>query len=269
METIGTKLLAGRYFDDHDIETSAPVAIVDESMAKTYWPGESAVGKRIKRGGQQSTNPWMTIVGVVKHVRFQSLEQLSRIQLYWPLAQTPTPGVSLAMKTSVDPATIATAVQKATMSIDPDQPVYAVRAMDELLADSMLRRRLIMVLLAVFAGLALTLAALGIYGVISYWVAQRSHEIGIRLALGATRGNVLGMVVGQSLAVVAIGVAIGLAGSLALTRLIATMLFDVNTTDPTTFVIVCGSLLMVGLMASLVPALRATLVDPVHTLRRE
>jgi putative ABC transport system permease protein len=155
------------------------------------------------------------------------------------------------------------------MSIDPEQPIYAVRPMDELLADSMLRRRLIMVLLAVFAGVALTLAALGIYGVISYWVSQRSHEIGIRLALGATRNRVLNMVIGESLGVVVAGVVLGLAGSLALTRLITTMLFDVNASDPTTFVIVCGALLGVGLIASLIPALRATWVDPVHTLRNE
>jgi len=269
METLGTKLLRGRYFDDHDTAESAPVAIIDETMASTYWPNADPIGGRIKLGSRQSTQPWMTIVGVVRHVRFGSLERPSRVQVYWPLAQRPTTGLSLAIKTSMDPTAVASAVQKATMSIDPEQPIYAVRPMDELLADSMLRRRLVMILLAVFAGVALTLAALGIYGVISYWVSQRSHEIGIRLALGATRSRVLNMVIGESLGVVIAGVVLGLAGSLALTRLIATMLFDVNASDPTTFVIVCGSLLGVGLIASLIPALRATWVDPVHTLRNE
>jgi putative ABC transport system permease protein len=269
METLGTKLIRGRYFDDHDTAEGAPVAIIDETMAKTYWPNADPLGQRIKLGARQSTQPWLTIVGVVRHVRFQSLERPSRVQVYWPLTQRPTTGMSLAIKTGMDPAAIASTVQKATMSIDPDQPIYAVRPMDELLADSMLRRRLVMILLAVFAGVALTLAALGIYGVISYWVSQRSHEIGIRLALGATRSRVLNMVIGESLGVVVAGVVLGLAGSLALTRLITTMLFDVNASDPTTFVIVCGSLLGVGLIASLIPALRATWVDPVHTLRNE
>ncbi len=268
-EAVSTKLLAGRFFDEHDNETGALVAIIDESMAKMFWPTEDPIGKRIKRGGAQSTAPWMTIVGVVKHVRLGSLERASRVELYMPHAQTPLNAMSLAIKASGDPAAIATAVQRATMAIDPDQPIYAVRPFDELLADSVMRRRLIMVLLAVFAGIALTLASLGIYGVISYWVTQRSHEIGIRVALGASGGDVIRMVLGQSLSVVAAGVLAGLAGSLAVMRLIASMLFNVNTGDPTTFVVVCAGLLGVGLIASLIPALRATLVDPVHTLRRE
>jgi len=268
-EAVGTKLIAGRYFNEHDTETGTPVAIIDETMVKAYWPTEDPIGKRIKRGSTQSTQPWMTIVGVVKHVRFGSLERQSRTQMYMVHSQTPTGGMSLAIKTAGDPAAIATAVQKATMAIDPDQPVYSIRPFDELLADSMMRRRLVMVLLAVFAGVALTLAALGIYGVISYWVNQRSQEIGIRLALGATRMDVLRMVIGQSLSVVVIGVMVGLAGSIGVTRLMNTMLFNVSAGDPTTFITVCGSLLGVGLIASLIPALRATLVDPVHTLRRE
>jgi putative ABC transport system permease protein len=165
---------------------------------------------------------------------------------------------------------VAAAIQKAAVALDPDQPVFAVRPMDDLLADSVLRRRLVMLLLVAFAGVALVLAALGIYGVIAYWVSQRSHEIGIRMALGATRQHVLKMVVGQSLFVVLIGIVLGLAGSLALTRLIATQLYSVEPTDPATFALVCASLLAIGLLASLIPALRATwVVDPVDTLRQE
>jgi putative ABC transport system permease protein len=268
-ETVGTRLIAGRYFDDHDNETGARVAIVDESMVKTYWPTQDPIGKRIKIGGQQSTQPWMTVVGVVKHVRLGSLERPSRVELYMPSAQVPLTAMSLAIKTSGDPASISGAVQKATMSIDPEEPIYAVRPFSELLADSMMRRRIVMVLLAVFAGVALTLAALGIYGVISYWVSQRSQEIGIRLALGATRADVLKMVIAESLSVVAAGVAIGLVASFAVSRSMTTLLFNVNAADPATFIVVCGSLLAVGLVASLIPALRATLVDPVHTLRGE
>lgn len=267
--TTGTQLISGRYFNEHDTNTGAPVAIIDETMAKTYWPNQDPIGKRLKRGGLQSTNPWMMVVGVVKHVRYQSLERSSRVQLYWPHAQNPFVGMSLAMRTNVDPASLTTGVQRAVMALDPDQPVYAVRPFNELLADSMMRRRLVMILLAVFAGVALTLAALGIYGVISYWVNQRSHEIGIRMALGATRGDVLKMVIGHSLAIVVIGVVIGLVGSLAITRLIATLLFNVVATDPFTFGLVSTSLLGIGVLASAVPALRAIQVDPVHTLRQE
>jgi putative ABC transport system permease protein len=268
-ETIGTQLVAGRYFEARDNESAAPVAIIDESMARTYWPNDDPIGKRLKRGGPQSPNPWMTVVGVVRHVRYQSLERPSRVQLYWPHAQTPATGMSLAVRTSVEPGSIASAVQRAAAGLDPDQPVYAIRTMDELLGESMLRRRLVMILLVIFAAVALTLAAMGIYGVISYWVAQRSHEIGIRMALGATRGDVLRMVVGESLAVVVVGVVTGLAGSIALTRLITSLLFNVTATDPATFVAVCASLLAVGLLASAIPALRATWVDPVHTLRQD
>jgi predicted permease len=270
-ETVGTRLIRGRYFDDRDTETSLPVAIIDESMARTYWPAEDPIGKRIKRGSSSATNPnpWMTIIGVVRHVRLGSLERPSRVQLYMVHSQVSPGGMSLAIKTAGNIEAIAIAVERATMSIDPEQPIYAVRPFDELLADSVARRRVIMVLLVVFAGMALTLAALGIYGVISYWVSQRSQEIGIRMALGATRVDVLKMVISHSLAVVVTGVALGLIGSLAVTRLMTTMLFDVKAGDPTTFVLVCASLLAVGTVASLVPALRATLVDPVHTLRRE
>jgi putative ABC transport system permease protein len=268
-ETVGTKLIAGRYFDDHDTATTARVAIIDETMAKTYWPSEDPIGKRIKFGGQQSTNPWMAIVGVVRHVRLTSLERPSRVELYVPHAQVSLTAMSLAVKTAGNINSMSTAVQKATMSIDPEQPVYSVRLFDELVADSMLRRRLIMVLLAVFAGVALTLAALGIYGVISYWVSQRSTEIGIRLALGATRATVLKMVIGQSLWVVLIGIIAGLFASAAMSRAITTMLFNVNAADPATFLLVCGTLVAVGLAASLIPAFRATLVDPANTLRRE
>jgi putative ABC transport system permease protein len=269
METLGMALVSGRYFDARDTASAAPVAIIDETMARTYWPDEDAIGKRIKRGGRQSSNPWQTIVGVVRHVRYQSLELPSRVQLYAPHAQAPSAGMSLALRARGDFANIAGAVQKATSAIDPDQPIFAVQAMDEFLAESVSRRRLVMMLLVVFAGVALVLAALGIYGVIAYWVSQRIHEIGIRLALGATRGSVLRMVVGQSLAIVMIGVALGLVGSLMLTRFITAMLFNVTPTDPPTFALVSLSLVGIGLLASLVPAVRATLVDPMQTLRQE
>jgi predicted permease len=268
-EAMGMTLLSGRLFDERDSSTGQPVAIIDETMARTFWPNEDAIGKRLKRGGRQSTQPWLTIVGVVRHVRYRTLEEPSRVQLYMPHAQVPTTGMSLAIKTKVDPRTLSNSIQREVIAVDREQPVWAIRTMDELMATSVMRRQLIMTLLTLFAGIALTLAAVGIYGVISYWVTQRSHEIGIRVAIGASRLDVLKMVLGQSMSVVLIGVAIGLAGAAALTRIMGTLLYDVSTTDAATFAGYSGALILVGLLASYLPARRATRIDPVTLLRQQ
>ena len=165
-EAMGMTLIGGRVFDDRDTDTSQLVAIIDESMAKTFWPGEDPVGKRLKLGLRQTTQPWRTIVGVAKHVRYRTLEEPSRMQAYFPHSQFTTTGMSLAVKTSLDPRTLAGSIQREVNAIDPEQPVWAVRTMDELMATSVLRRQLIMTLLTLFAGIALLLAAVGIYGVI-------------------------------------------------------------------------------------------------------
>jgi len=268
-EAMGMRLLSGRLFDERDSSTGQPVAIIDETMARTFWPNEDAIGKRLKRGGRQSTQPWLTIVGVVRHVRYRTLEEPSRVQLYMPHAQVPTTGMSLAIKTKVDPRTLSNSIQREVIAVDREQPVWAIRTMDELMATSVMRRQLIMTLLTLFAGIALTLAAVGIYGVISYWVTQRSHEIGIRVAIGASRLDVLKMVLGQSMSVVLIGVAIGLAGAAALTRVMGTLLYNVSTTDAATFAGYSGALILVGLLASYLPARRATRIDPVTMLRQQ
>ncbi len=268
-ETMGMKMVSGRMFDERDNDTSQPVAIIDETMARTFWPNEDPLGKRIKRGGRQSTQPWLTIVGVVRHVRYRTLEEPSRVQLYLPHAQAPTTGMSLAIKTDLEPRTLSTSVQREVIAVDPEQPVWAVRTMDELMATSVMRRQLIMTLLTLFAGIALMLAAVGIYGVISYWVTQRSHEIGIRVAIGASRLDVLKMVLGQSMSVVLIGVVIGLVGAVALTRVMSTLLYDVSATDAATFAMYSAVLILVGLLASYLPARRATRIDPVTMLRQQ
>jgi putative ABC transport system permease protein len=268
-EAMGMTMLSGRMFDERDNETGQPVAIIDETMAKTFWPNEDPLGKRIKRGGRQGTQPWLTIVGVARHVRYRTLEEPSRVQLYLPHAQSPTTGMSLAIKTSLDPRTLSNSVQREVIGVDPEQPVWAIRTMDELMATSVMRRQLIMTLLTVFAGIALMLAAVGIYGVISYWVTQRSHEIGIRVAIGASRLDVLKMVLGQSMSVVLMGVAIGLIGAAALTRLMTTLLYNVSATDAATFAGYSAALILVGLLASYVPARRATRIDPVTMLRQQ
>jgi predicted permease len=270
-EAMGIPLVSGRYFDQRDIATAAPVAIIDETMAKTYWPKEDPIGKRIKQGSLQSPQPWRTIVGVVRHVRYRTLESPSRVEFYWPYDQTsfPLASMSLAIHTSSDPRSLAGVVQRQIQALDPDQPVYRIRTMGELMSESMARRRLSMSLLAIFAGVALALAAVGIYGIMSYSVAQRAHEVGIRMALGAGRFDVVRMVLGQSLGLTLAGILAGLVGSLALTNLLSSLLFNVKATDAATFVLVAAILAVVALVASFVPAYRATTVDPVNALRQE
>jgi putative ABC transport system permease protein len=211
----------------------------------------------------------MTIVGVVGHVRSRSLELQSRVQLYWPHAQLPSPSLSFAVRTSGDPAAYAPVLQKQILEIDPEQPVYGVRTMQELLAESLARRRLVLTLFALFAGVAMLLAAVGIYGILSYMVAQRSHEMGIRMALGASPGDVQRLIMGQSLSLTMTGVIVGLAGALALTGLMTSLLFNVKPSDPVTLILVAVFLSAVALAASFVPARRATQVDPMHALRQE
>src|SRR5205814_545755 len=189
----------GRYIDDRDTDAAPPVAIVDETMAHTYWPNEDALGKRIKLGGAQSKRPWMTIIGVVRHVHYRSLEVRSRVQLYWPEAQNPTNFMGLAVRAAGNPMSLAPAIQKIVLELDPQQPVDHVVPMEELMADSLARRRLTLSLLGAFAAGAMLLAALGIYGVTAYMVTQRQQEIGLRMAIGASRADVLKLIVKQGM----------------------------------------------------------------------
>jgi putative ABC transport system permease protein len=270
-EAMGIQLVRGRYFDEHDTETSQPVAIIDETMAKTYWPNEDPLGKRIHSGGHGSKSPWRTIVGVVDHVRYRTLEAPSRTEFYWPYSQTnfALGSMSLAIHSKVDPMSLAGAVQKQVLAIDPDQPVYRIRTMHELMSESIARRRLSMFLLAIFAGLALLLASLGLYGVMSYSVAQRSHEIGVRMALGAQIANVIRLVVSQGLLLSLAGIVAGLAGSLLFAGFMSSLLFNTRAIDPGTFAAVALVLLAVALLACFVPAYRASRIDPVNVLRQE
>ena len=270
-QAMGIALVSGRYIDERDSDQSPPVAIVDETLARTYWPREDAVGKRLHRGrgGVSPTAPWVTVVGVVRHVRYRTLEAPSRVEVYWPETQNPAQSMSLAIRTSMEPLQLAAAVQKEVAAVDPEQPAYQIRTMDELVEGSLVGRRLDTLLLSIFSGAALLLAAVGIYGIMAYWVSQRSNEMGIRRALGAQKSDVLGLVVGQGVKLTLIGVGIGIIGALALTRFLSSLLYGVKPTDPLTFVAVSLLLVAVALLAVYIPARRATKVDPMVVLRYE
>jgi putative ABC transport system permease protein len=262
-------LVRGRYFTDRDTEDAPGVAIVDESMARKYWPGEDPIGKRITFEGGPENPRWREIVGIVGHVRHRGLEGESRVQYYVPYRQRPVSNMFLVAQATGDPTQIAGAVRGAIRALDADLPVYRVTTMERLVADSLAQRRFAMLLLGVFAALALVLAAVGLFGVIAYVVTRRTHEIGVRLALGAQRADVLRLVLGHGMGMALVGVGIGLVAAFALARLISGLLYGVSATDPLTFVGVGLLLVGVAFLASYIPARRATRVDPMIALRYE
>ena len=243
--------------------------MVDESLAQTFWPNQDPVGKRLHMGGRQSKATWATIIGVVKHVHNRTLEARSRVEVYWPESQRPSGEMTLAILASGNPKNLVPTIQREVASIDPDLPVYRVSTMTEVMGDSLERRRLALILLAVFAGLALLLASVGIYGVTSYGIAQRHVEIGLRMALGADRGQVLGMLIRSGMATIAIGLGLGLAMALFLTRLMSGLLFSVHASDPLALSGATVLLMTAALLAIFVPAQRATKVNPMVALRYE
>jgi putative ABC transport system permease protein len=267
-------LLRGRVFNDGDAITSPRVAVVDDEFVRRFYkPGDEPIGKRVYFGPVAATDStkYITIVGVVGHTKHEGLDATPRVQLYLDESQAASNlnSMQVAVRTSGDPRTYVSAIRSAIHEIDRDMPMSKVNTLDVLVENSMGQRRLSTVLLGVFAGLALLLASIGIYGVMSYTVAQRTRELGVRVALGATRHSVLGLVMRQGVTIALIGVAVGLCGAFGLTRLIATQLFDVKATDPATFATVTVVLLLVAVVATLVPALRATRVDPITALREE
>ncbi len=268
--TMGIDLVEGRGFETLDTPDTLPVAIVDETLARQLFPPGAALGGRLKPGGPQSTIPWMTVVGIVRHVRNQGLDQEGRYQLYFPYTQSPATSpirnVTLVARSSGDVGGLAGPMRSVVQAADPNLPVAKIRTMDEIVSQSVVARRLPVVLLGVFAGVALLLAVLGLYGVISYSVTQRTTEIGIRMALGANPVNVLLTIVKHGLMLSLVGVAIGLVGAFALTRMMDSLLFGVSATDPVTFGVTAIVLLVVAVVASLIPARRAARVDPLIAL---
>ncbi|MFY9553260.1 MAG: ABC transporter permease [Blastocatellia bacterium] len=272
-KTMGIRTLEGRTFEPSDRNESAQkVMVINQSMARRFWQG-SPIGRRVNPGFQTPT-VWFTVIGIVEDTKNIGVDKPAGTELYFLLPQTVAFGVSTRMSFVVrtegaSASTVASGIRSAVSDLDPSVPIYQLQTMSDLVADSLVRPRFLSLLLGSFSAIALTLAAIGIYGVMAYSVAQRTQEIGVRVALGATTRNVLSMVVGEGLRMTVIGLAVGLSGALLLTRVMASLLFEISATDPFTFTLVGIGLTVVGLLACFVPARRAAKVDPMVALRYE
>ena len=263
-QAMSVPLRKGRHFTEED--RRANVAIINETMAKTFWPQEDPIGRRFKRGASESTSPWMTVVGVVGDMRRRGLERDVVSEFY---ERETEPSMELAIRTTIDPLGHVASLRQVIRSFDEHAVVSRITTVEKHLEELGAARRFQTWLIAVFAGLGLVLSAIGIYGVMHYAVAQRTHEMGVRIALGARVSDVLWLVIGEGLRLVLIGVAAGLLAALQLTGLLAHLLFEVSPTDPATFAMVPLLLIMVALLACYLPARRASQVDPIAALRRE
>ena len=268
-QTMSIPILKGRSFTEEDRGNTPSVIIVNEALASRYWPNQAVVGKRLGFEDDPSKQVWREIVGVVGNVKHKALETEAMPEVYFPYQQFPKNFMSLVVHTSSDPASLVPAIRKQVLSIDKDQPVSDIMTMEQRLAKSVASSRFVMLLLSIFSILALGLAAVGIYGVMAYLVTQRTQEIGVRMALGAQKRDVLKLVVIKGMALASIGLTIGLIASLAMTRLMRSLLFEVAPTDWLTFVIASAVLLTVALLACYIPARRATKLDPLIALRYE
>jgi putative ABC transport system permease protein len=271
-DAMGVTLQRGRFFDAHDTAGSQLVTLISRQLAAQHWPNEDPIGKRIKIGPLDSPNQWLTVVGVVADVRQAELYGDPRMDLYVPYAQERRGFVTprdLVVRTKGDATSVAGAVRQAIWSVDKDQPVSNVRTMDQVFAAAISKERFQALLLGLFAALALVLACVGLYGVISYSVAQRTHEIGVRVALGAQPVDVLRLMIRQGMTLTLVGLIVGIAAGSVATRVLSDMLYGVSTTDPLTFVGVPAFLLLVAFVACYIPARRATRIDPLVALRYE
>jgi predicted permease len=265
--TMGIPLLKGRLFTAGDRDGTSPAVIINQTMATRFWPREDPIGKRLL--GLTDKYEWQEIIGVVGDVKHDGLDTASGLQTYVPYFQVPSSWMAIVVRTAQDPHNLVASVSRQIYAVDREQPVAQVRTMEEILSDSIADRRTSAFLLGAFAAVACLLAAVGIYGVISYSVTQRMHEIGVRMAMGAREADALKLVVGQAFRLALMGAGIGLAASLAVTRLLQTMLFGIKPTDPATFLAMGLLLSGVALLAAYIPARRATKVDPMVALRHE
>jgi predicted permease len=268
-KTLGVDLLAGRTFNENEDSSKPPVAIINETMARRYFGSGSAIGRRVKAGSFDTEQPWATVVGVVRDLKHSGLDAEPRAQLYFPYQQISWGRMAIVVRSSIDVAPLFEPMREAVWAVNKDQPVTELRRMDDYLNDSVSQQRFNSILLGAFALLALGLAAVGIYGVVSFAVTRRTREIGIRMALGATTRDILRLVMQNEMKLVLIGLTLGLLGAMVLTRFMTALLFGVTATDALTFTTVTGGLILVALFACWLPARRAAKVDPLVALRNE
>jgi putative ABC transport system permease protein len=266
---LGVPLIKGRFFADTEDEKGQRVAIIDETMAARYWPNSDPIDKRLKFGGRASQAPWMTVVGVVGKIKTEGFDQADQPRVYVSSLQGAGYALAVYLKTTPNPESLSQPLLQQVQSVDPNLPVFGIQKLEDVVSTSLANRRFAVQMIGLFGCVALLLAGIGIYGVMSYMVTQRTHEIGIRLALGVQARDVLNMVVRQGLTLAVIGVGIGLIGAFALTRLMSSLLFGVSATDPLTFALIAVLLTGVALLACYLPARRATKVDPLVALRYE
>ena len=262
-------LLAGRNFAESDADKAQPVVLIDQTTQRRYWPDEDPLGKQLRIGPANQQNRWLTIVGIVGDIKSDGFDAPTAPHIYLPVRQNPGYASVIYLRSAGNPESLGEAIRHEVQSLDPNIPVFSVRTMDEVIARSMAERRFALQLLGVFATVAMLLAAIGIYGVMAYSFSQRTHEIGVRIALGAQRMDILRLAVGEGMRLVVIGLAAGLFGAAILTRFARTMLFDVSPADPITFAAISGILAGVAFLACYIPARRATRVDPLIALREE
>jgi predicted permease len=262
-------LLHGRYFTEHDDEKSAQVAIVNRAMANRFWPGQNPEGHRIKIGGPDDPEPWMQIIGVADDVKSSAIGADAKPELYLAYSQSIARVMHIVVRTAGDPMRIAASVRQQIWSLDKNQPVANIETMKEIVADSVSGSRFTALLLGIFSAIALLLAVLGIYGIVSYFASQRTREIGIRRAFGAQTSHVLLLVISQGFLLTLAGTILGLIGARALTRVLSSFLYDVSPTDPAVFAGIAGFFLLISVLASFVPAMRAATVNPMEALRYE
>ena len=266
---LGTPLVRGRFFADGDDIQAPRVVLIDDAMARRFWPNEDPVGRRLKFGRRDSNAPWMTVVGIVGNIKTDGFDQPDQPHLYLPALQNPGYAMAVYVRTKSKPETLGPALRQQVQSVDPNLPLFGEQTMETLVSASLAQRRFAMQMVGMFGAVALLLAGIGIYGVMAYTVSQRRREIGIRMALGAQSRDVLGLVIRQGMTLTLIGMGIGLAASLALTRLMSSLLFSVSATDPLTFAVIALLLAGVALAACYLPARRAAKVDPMVALRYE
>jgi putative ABC transport system permease protein len=268
--TMGISIIRGRDFTDQDKADSKNVVVISEKTAQDFWPGQDPIGRRLKPGSSTSNTPWREVIGIVKDVRQNDFIAPPKMQMYFTYRQLKDLAPNaLVIRTSIEPLSLAASARDAIWSVDKDQTVADIDTMEHIVAEAVARQRFSMLLLGLFATLALLLASVGIYGVMTYSVAQRTHEIGIRIALGARRADVLQMTIKQGLRLVGAGMILGLAAAFILTRVLESLLFGISATDPVTFFGISLVLLAVAILASYIPALRATKVDPIIALRAQ